>query len=55
MFYLCTMITGLPERVKLIQLQSENLSKFENLNITADDIQWVEDDKGNVIIGNSKM
>lgn len=55
MFYLCTMIQGLPEKTKLIQMEKENIEELKLYVRSDDDIQWIENDKGEVVFGKSKM
>ena len=55
MFYLCTLIQGLPEKTKLIQMEEENIEELKPYVRSDDDIQWIENDKGEVVFGKSKM
>ena len=54
MFYLCTIILGLPKKTKLIQLEKENIEELKPYVRSNDDIQWIENDKGEVVFGKSK-
>lgn len=54
MFYLCTMIQGLPEKIKLVQLEKENIEELKPYVKSDDDIQWIENDEGEVVFGKSK-
>lgn len=54
MFYLCTIIQGLPKKTKLVQLQNENIEKLKSYVKGDEDIQWIENDKGEVVFGKSK-
>ena len=54
MFYLCTIIQGLPEKIKLIQLEKENIEDLKPYVRSNDDIQWIENDKGEVVFGKLK-
>ena len=55
MFYLGTVIQGLPERVKLIQMEKKNLEELKPFVNNDDDVQWIENEKGEVVYGKSKM
>ena len=54
MFYLCTIIQGLAN-TKLIQLEKENIEELKPYVRNDDDLQWIEDDKGKVVFGKSKI
>ena len=54
MFYLCTLIQGLSERTKLIQMERANIEELKPYVRSDDDIQWIENDKGEVVFGKSK-
>ena len=55
MFYLCTTIQGLPEKTKLVQLERENIEELKPYVQSDNDIQWIENDKGEVVFGKSKV
>jgi hypothetical protein len=55
MFYLCTAIQGLPEKTKLVQLKRENVEELKPYVRSDDDIQWIENDKGEAVFGKSKV
>lgn len=55
MFYLCTVIQGLPKKTKLIQLQNKNIEELKPYVSSDNDIQWIENDKGEVVFGKSKL
>lgn len=54
MFYLCTIIQGL-ENTKLIQLEKENIEELKPYVRSDDDMQWIENDRGEVVFGKSKI
>lgn len=53
MFYLCTIVQGMPERIKLIQMEKEHLEELTSYVDDDDDIRWIEDE--DVVYGKSKM
>lgn len=55
MFYLCTIIQGLPERIKLIQLEKETIEELKPYVKSDDTTHWIENNKGKVVFGKSKL
>ncbi len=55
MFYLCSIIQGLPEKTKLVQLEKETIEELKPYVRSDDDIQWIENNKGKVVFGKSKL